>query len=305
MCFLNTRLDQAITKFFKSYSRTYLKKCILSNQVFINNKKVNIPKKKIYYGDLITVFFFKSNEVEILDKNIPLNIIYEDEHLLILNKQTNMVVHPGAGNKNGTIFNALLHNNKIFKNIPRSGIVHRLDKDTTGLMVIAKSLIVYKKLKNLFKSRDIHREYEAIIIGNVISGGVISAPISRNIYKRTKMAVNKNGKSAVTYYKIIENFNDFTHVKVKLNSGRTHQIRVHMSYIRHPLVGDQIYGGKKFLKKGIDSIILNKIKNFPRQALHAKKLSFFHPIKNTFMSWKTNLPKDIANLIEFLKFFNK
>ncbi|WP_343152493.1 23S rRNA pseudouridine(1911/1915/1917) synthase RluD [Buchnera aphidicola] len=305
MCFLNLRLDKSIKSFCKLYTRTYLKKCILSNCVLVNNTIINSPDKKLYFGDLITINFLELKKNNFKDKNIFLDIIYEDEYLLILNKQSNMVVHPGAGNENGTIFNALLHKHEIFKNIPRAGIVHRLDKDTTGLMVIAKTILVFNKLKKLIKSRNIYREYEAIVQGNMISGGTINASISRNLYKKTKMSVNKNGKPAITYYKIIERFCNFTHIKVILNSGRTHQIRVHMSHIKYPLIGDKIYGKKNFSTKGLNPILLKIIRQFSRQALHARKLSFVHPIKKLFMSWSVNPPKDMNNLIKNLKMLNK
>ncbi|CAL4323319.1 23S rRNA pseudouridine(1911/1915/1917) synthase RluD [Buchnera aphidicola] len=305
MCFFNIRLDKAIKNFCKLYSRNYLKKCILSNQVLVNNLIINFPDKKIHFGDLITINFLEFEKNEFKDKNIFLDIIYEDEYFLILNKQSNMVVHPGAGNKNGTILNALLHKNQIFETIPRAGIVHRLDKDTTGLMVIAKTIMVYYKLKKLLKLRNIYREYEAIVQGTMISGGTVKAAISRNIYKRTKMSINKNGKPATTYYKIIQRFANFTHIKVILNSGRTHQIRVHMSYIKYPLIGDHIYGKKNFFIKDLNPILSKIIKEFPRQALHARKLSFIHPIKNILMSWYVKSPKDINNLVQNLKLFNK
>lgn len=294
------RLDQILSVLFTEYSRSYLKKLILMNQVSIDEKIINIPDKKMLGGERITIRFFDKEILFDLPEHIVLNIVYEDHDILIINKPAGLVVHPGAGQKQGTILNALLYYYKNIQYVPRAGIIHRLDKDTTGLMVIAKNIFSYNYLYKLLKDRKIIREYQGIVKGKMISGGTINKPIMRHPYKRTSMMVHPLGRTAITHYTIINRFKNCTHISIRLETGRTHQIRTHMLYIHHPLVGDIRYGGHKnyaYLRKNQD---INESYVFSRQALHAYYLAFQHPINQNLMSWTIPLPKDMLKLISKL-----
>ncbi|CAL4326459.1 23S rRNA pseudouridine(1911/1915/1917) synthase RluD [Buchnera aphidicola] len=295
------RLDQVLAQLFKKYSRSYLKQLIIMNQVLVDKIVVNQPDQKILGGETITIYPTLQDIRLNIPENITLNIIYEDNEILVINKPAGLVVHPGAGNNTGTVLNALLYHYKNIKYLPRAGIVHRLDKDTTGLMVIAKTIQSYSYLVKLLKKRKIIREYQGIVIGNMISGGTINAPIMRHHIKRISMTVHHLGKQAITYYKIINRFKFHTHILIRLGTGRTHQIRVHMLYIKHPLVGDRVYKG---IIRGINyktNENTNKIYEFPRQALHASHISFQHPITQNLMSWTVSLPEDMKKLLVCLQ----
>lgn len=296
----NKRLDQVLVNMFNQYSRTILKKWILNEQIDVNGHIIRKPSTQVFSGDIITVNFI-SEKKYLSSEKIILDIIYEDDDILVINKPTNLVVHPGAGCANGTILNALLYKDHLFHKIPRAGIVHRLDKNTTGLMLIAKNIIAYKTLVNYLKNREIIREYEAIVVGNMISGGTIDQPISRHKKNRIKMCVSSIGKKAKTHYRIIERFKYHTHLRVQLETGRTHQIRVHMLYIMYPILGDPVYCGNNSMLKGISKIVLNEISFFSRPALHASQLRFYHPRTNKLMEFNIALPKDIKKLIHILK----
>jgi len=297
---LGERLDLVLSKLFKEYSRSYLKQLIITNQVYINKNIVNQPDKKILGGEILTVYTFSQNKESNFPENIFLNVIYEDNDILIINKPAGLVVHPGSGNKRGTLLNALLYHYKKIKDVPRAGIVHRLDKDTTGLMVIAKTIVSYNYLLKLLKRRKITRGYEAIVKGKMISGGTINKPIMRHHTKKICMTVHNSGKNAVTHYKIINRFNCHTHISIRLETGRTHQIRVHMLHIKYPLVGDHLYGGSMYQLSLRKDNNINKIYKFPRQALHANYLAFHHPITQNLISWTIPLPKDMQELISQL-----
>ncbi|WP_167553836.1 23S rRNA pseudouridine(1911/1915/1917) synthase RluD [Buchnera aphidicola] len=294
---LGQRLDLVLSKLFKEYSRSYLKNLIIMNRVLVNKNVLNQPDKKILGGEIITIYPFPKDVLFNIPENIFLNIIYEDNEILVINKPAGLVVHPGSGNEKGTILNALLYHYKNIKDLPRAGIVHRLDKDTSGLMVIAKTVFSYHYLLSELKKRKITREYEAIVKGKMISGGTINQPIMRHRTKRTCMMVHHLGKKSVTHYKIINRFKFHTHIAIGLETGRTHQIRVHMLYIKHPLVGDPYYGGSKIQLDYIKDKKLNKIYQFSRQALHASHLSFHHPANNNLVSWTIPLPNDMQELI--------
>lgn len=221
--------------------------------------------------------------------------------IVVINKDKNVVVHPGAGNTCGTLLNSLIYHYPSIINVPRAGIVHRLDKDTTGLMIIAKNFYAYIKLIKLLKERKIVREYEAIAIGTITSSGIVAQPISRNKIKRTCMSVDPLGKHAVTHYSIIEKFIDHTRLRLRLETGRTHQIRVHMKYINHPLLGDKLYSRWPFLSKCINKNLNNILKKFNRQALHATMLRFFHPISYKEIELNAPIPEDMITLIQALK----
>lgn len=297
---LGCRLDLFLKILFSQYSRTFLKKIILNNEVFINGNICCNPDKKISYKDLIVISFTIYKEKYYLAEKISLNIVYEDNDILVIDKQDNFIVHPGAGIKSGTLLNALLYKDNVFFNVPRAGIVHRLDKNTTGLMVIAKTVLAYYNLINQIKLKKVVREYQAIVYGRVISGGTIIKPIIRNPYKRISMMVNQCGKIAITHYRVIQRYSYHTHLKIKLETGRTHQIRVHMLYINFPIVGDQLYGNKYKFYKNIKEEFFQEIRAFSRQALHASKLCLYHPVTQCFMEWNSKLPKDILNLIKLL-----
>ncbi|WP_367670643.1 23S rRNA pseudouridine(1911/1915/1917) synthase RluD [Sodalis-like secondary symbiont of Drepanosiphum platanoidis] len=294
------RLDKFLSKLISNYSRSYIKKLIINGYVKINKKIELIPKKKVIKGDKIEIKNFPKKKDPIAE-NINLNIVYEDSELIIINKKNNIVVHPGAGNLSGTILNSLLYHYPFLKKIPRAGIVHRLDKNTTGLMIIAKSINSYNFLVSLLKSHKITREYEALVYGTILTNGKIDKPIMRNKKKRTIMMVHPKGKKSITHYKIINNFNFCTHLKINLETGRTHQIRVHMSYIKHPIIGDKTYikGITKYknIKPKLKKIMLM----FHRQSLHAKKIKLIHPISKKKINYTIDLPKDMLNLIKSLK----
>ena len=277
---------------FPAYSRENLKQWILNGSCLINDQTLQ-PKFKVKGGELINI----SAQLELRNQNwqaqdLPINIIYEDQDLLILNKPSNLVMHPAAGNWVGTLLNAILNHHPELKFLPRAGIVHRLDKDTTGLVIIAKTLLAYNNLVLQLKNRKITKVYEAIIIGQLIAGGTLNAPIGRHPRNRLKMDVIENGKPAITHYRVLKKFNNHTHIKLEIEKGRTHQIRVHMNYIRHPIFGDRLYAPSRLEN--------TQIKNFPRQALHAKELHFQHPTDGQDLHFNTVLPLDMQNLLDIL-----
>ncbi|ALD15339.1 23S rRNA pseudouridylate synthase [Buchnera aphidicola (Aphis glycines)] len=295
------RLDHIISKLLPQYSRSCLKNWILMSLVCVNGKIEKNPDKKILGGEIITIYPIIKKIQSNLPENITLNIIYEDNNLLVINKPPGLVVHPGAGNDTGTVLNGLLYYYKNSRYLPRCGIIHRLDKNTSGLMIIAKTICAYYYLIKLLKDKKIIREYQAIVKGNVISGGIINSPIMRNPKKRTSMIVHSSGKPAITHYKIIQRFKFYTHLLLRLETGRTHQIRVHMLHINYPLLGDPLYNGINYSNNCSKKkyFYINKI--FPRQALHAHYIEFLNPSTKNLMSFKVDLPKDMKNLILDLK----
>lgn len=219
----------------------------------------------------------------------------------MINKPRDLVVHPGAGNPDGTVLNALLYRYPEIVNVPRAGIVHRLDKDTTGLMVVAKTVPAQTHLVEALQRREITREYEAVATGRMTAGGLVNEPISRHPTKRTHMAVHPMGKPAVTHYRVMEHFRAHTRLRLRLETGRTHQIRVHMAHIHHPLIGDQLYGGRPRPLKGASEEFRETLRRFDRQALHATMLRLYHPITGIEMEWHAPLPDDMVELIRVLK----
>ncbi|MXP67781.1 23S rRNA pseudouridine(1911/1915/1917) synthase RluD [Pantoea sp. Aalb] len=295
------RLDRTLAELFPDYSLTCIKKWIIERGIKVNNIIIDKPKKKIFGGEYISIDV-KINEIQCLEaQNIPLDIIYEDQDILIINKTHNLVVHPGPGNLNGTILNALLYYYPPIASIPRAGIVHRLDKNTTGLMVIAKTITAQIYLIQKMKLHEIIREYEAVVSGNIIAGGMINEPIARHSTRRTLMSVCPMGKPAITQYRIIEHFRAHTYLRLRIETGRTHQIRVHMAYIKHPLVGDLIYGHNSPLPKGASNNLITILRNFNRQALHAKMIRLYHPISGLKIECHAPLPNDMSHLITALK----
>ncbi|WP_083234265.1 23S rRNA pseudouridine(1911/1915/1917) synthase RluD [Candidatus Marithrix sp. Canyon 246] len=284
------RLDKALAELCPSYSRGRLQQWIRDGYVLVN-QTTSRAKNKVQGGENIEIATQITTEVAWQAQKLPLNILYEDEDLLIINKAAGVVVHPGAGNPDKTLVNALLHHAPELEQIPRAGIIHRIDKDTSGLLVVARSLTAHADLVQKLQQRKFIRKYEAIVHGVMVAGSTIDAPIGRHPTQRVRMAVVENGKPAITHYRIIERYRNYTHISVKLETGRTHQIRVHMAYKRYPLLGDPVYGGRR----------IHKFKNFNRQALHAASLGLDHPNSGEFMQWTAALPDDILKLLEELK----
>ena len=295
------RLDQVLADLFPEYSRSKLKTWIQEGNVAVNGEVITVPRHKMQMDELVTVQAEMDVQVTSQAQDIALNIVYEDEHILVINKPADLVVHPGAGNPSGTVLNALLNHYPEIDKVPRAGIVHRLDKDTTGLMVVAKTIPAQTHLVDQLQRREMSREYEAIALGTMVAGGIVDEPIGRHATKRTHMAVREMGKPAVTHYRVIEKFRAYTHLRLKLETGRTHQIRVHMAHIKHPLLGDQVYGGRPRLPKGASEEFIAALRGFQRQALHAAQLSLFHPETEEWMTWKAPLPQDMQDLLKAVK----
>ncbi|MFA3789649.1 23S rRNA pseudouridine(1911/1915/1917) synthase RluD [Aliiglaciecola sp. SL4] len=298
---IGKRLDQALAELFPDYSRSRLKEWILAGNVSLNDSVCDKPREKVFGGEQIFIDALLQVQENHKAQDIELNIVYEDEHILVINKPTDLVVHPGAGNADGTILNALLNHAPEVASVPRAGIVHRLDKDTTGLMVVAKTVPAQTHLVEQLQAREISREYEAVVYGTMVAGGIVDAPIGRHPTKRTSMAVRETGKPAVTHYRIKQKFRAHTHLRLKLETGRTHQIRVHMSHLRYPLVGDVLYGGRPRLPKACSEDMINMLRGFKRQALHAIQLELSHPTTGEWMSWQAPLPDDMVALLSVLK----
>lgn len=278
------RLDQALAEIFSDYSRSRLKQWLEEGHVLVDGKQLR-PKDKIWGGEEVLLNVVIEPQREYIAQEIPLDIVYEDEHLLVVNKPAGLVVHPGSGNPDGTMLNALLHHAPELANIPRAGIVHRIDKETTGLLVVAKTLPAQTALVEQLQDRAFEREYDAVAVGVMTAGGRIEAPIGRHSVDRTRMAVTHSGKEAVTHYRVEERFRGHTHIKVKLETGRTHQIRVHMAYRDYPLVGDPVYGGRLKFPKGGSEELRQALRGFKRQALHASRLGLIHPATGDYMEW--------------------
>lgn len=296
------RFDQVLSELAPEFSRNQHKQWILDQSALLDNQAAK-PKDKVKLGQEITLSSQLKPQSTAIAQNLPLDIIYEDDEILVINKPAGFVVHPGAGNQNSTLLNALLHHHKNLELVPRAGIVHRLDKDTTGLMVIAKTIQSHNALIEAMQNREIKREYEAIVEGIMISGGTVKAPIGRHRTKRTQMTVTSHqGKSAVTHYRIAEKFRAHTHLRLQLETGRTHQIRVHMAHIRHAIIGDPVYGQRLKLPKGASDEFIEALKGFKRQALHAIQLTLNHPVSGEELSWRTELPQDMLDLIVQLKY---
>jgi len=293
------RLDQALSKLCPEHSRSRIQSWIKSGDVSVN--KLNYKQKDpVNFGDVIEI----NAELNSIEKHQPeaidLNIIYQDEAIIIINKPAGLVVHPGAGNPNHTLVNALLNFDANLDTLPRAGIVHRLDKDTTGVMVVARTLTSHTFLVNKLQERNIKREYQAIVCGQLIAGGSIENNMGRHPVNRIKMAVTHSGKTATTHYRVIKKYQHYTHLHVQLETGRTHQIRVHMSHIKHPIVGDPVYGNNNSIKKGVNPSLRDIIKHFKRQALHAFSLELPHPVSGNLMQFNAELPEDINALINAL-----
>jgi 23S rRNA pseudouridine1911/1915/1917 synthase len=297
------RLDVALSEMLPDYSRSKITAWIKSGDALINNKAFK-PKDKVNGSQIVMLSLNKKQNNNWSAENIALNIIFEDEDIIIINKPFGLVTHPGSGNWDGTLANALLYYDPVLSKLDRAGIVHRLDKNTSGLMVIARNEKSQKYLVEQLQSHSVVREYSAIVYGHMISGGSVNDPIGRDPKDRIKQTVSSNGKDATTHYRVIDRFKSHTHVKAILETGRTHQIRVHLSHIGYPLLGDPMYGGRVRFPKKASEILKESLLGFKRQALHSKKLTLNHPSTGELMSWKAQLPDDMLELLAILNEFD-
>jgi len=295
-----SRLDAAISEMLPELSRNKIISWIKSGEILIDSKPFK-PKEKALGGEIIEMNVMPEVSTKWISENIQIDILHEDSEILVINKPSGLVTHPGAGNTHGTLANGILFARPELSQLDRAGIVHRLDKDTSGLMVVAKTEHAKLSLIKQLESHSVSREYTAIVYGSMVTGGMVDEPIGRDLANRQKQAVTKSGKPAITHFRVIEKFKNFTLIKAVLETGRTHQIRVHMAHIGHPLLGDFNYGGKVKFPKGASDELKQAIKNFPRQALHAKKLSIIHPGDNKELSWKSKLPEDLDTMINILR----
>jgi 23S rRNA pseudouridine1911/1915/1917 synthase len=293
------RLDQAVAKLFPEYSRSRLQQWIKSGALTVNGKPAR-PRDKLAGGELIQVQVEEEGETAAAE-DIPLQIVFEDDHILIVDKPVGLIVHPGAGNPNGTLLNALLNHDECFAHVPRAGIVHRLDRGTSGLMVVAKSLTSQNHLVKEIQARKVTRIYDAFVYGVLNRAqGSIEGAISRHPTQRKKMAIRFDGKPARTHYRVLEQFAEHALVECRLETGRTHQIRVHMQSLGYPLIGDPTYGGHFRMPRSGDEALEQMLRSFDRPALHAKRLMFRHPVSGKEMRFKSPYPDDLADLVALL-----
>lgn len=293
------RLDKALAELFPDYSRVRLQQWIKQGLVLVDDEHMR-GKDKVQGGELIEIQADIPQIITWQAQDMPLDICYEDADIIVINKPAGLVVHPGAGNQDNTLVNALLHHAPELDKIPRAGIIHRLDKDTSGILVVARSIAAHTHLTEQLQAREFLREYQTIVNGVMISGGTIDAPIGRHPTLRTRMAVTDSGKPAITHYRIKNKFRAHTHLIVKLETGRTHQIRVHLAYINYPLVGDPVYGKRLIIPKQSSDEFAQILRDFKRQALHAATLGLRHPTKNEWMQWSVPQPDDMQQLLALL-----
>ncbi|MDX1405625.1 MAG: 23S rRNA pseudouridine(1911/1915/1917) synthase RluD [Woeseiaceae bacterium] len=293
------RLDQALAKMFPEYSRSRLKSWLLKGFITVDDG-ARRPRDAVEGGESICLV----PEAEVLldsePEAIDLDIVFEDEHCLVINKPAGLVVHPGAGNPRGTLMNGLLHYRADLEKLPRAGIVHRLDKDTSGLLLVAKTLEAHTSLTLALSQKRILRHYLAVCNGVLTGGGTIDEAIGRHRVDRLKMCVREDGKPAVTHYRVIERFAAHTYISVQLETGRTHQIRVHFAHRRHALVGDRTYGGRLAIPAGASARLSETLRQFDRQALHANRIEFLHPANQQAIEVQAEPPADFSALLEAL-----
>jgi 23S rRNA pseudouridine1911/1915/1917 synthase len=291
------RLDQAAALLFPEYSRARLQGWIRDGNLLLNGKPAK-GKDKVLGGEILTLMAEVEGQEHWEAEALPLDIVHEDDAIIVINKPAGLVVHPAAGNRTGTLLNGLLHHCRSLNQVPRAGIVHRLDKDTSGLMVVAKTLESHLDLVEQLRVRTVSRIYMAVVYGVLTAGGTVDEPLGRHPVHRTRRAVSNNAdtREAVTHYRILKKFRSHTLVQCELKTGRTHQIRVHMAYIGYPLVGDPLYGGRPRIPKGAAPALINCLKHFKRQALHAWQLGLEHPVTGESMAWQVDLPDDMQAL---------
>ncbi len=296
------RLDIALQQLMPQHSRSRIQAWIKADLVRMDNQAVS-AKSKVWGGETVKINPPENvQENAFKPENIPLDVVYEDDTILVINKPAGLVVHPAAGNWSGTLLNALLHHAPQLNDVPRAGIVHRLDKDTSGLLVVAKTLEAQTSLVRQLQARTVKREYRAIVWGQLWRNGTVNQPIGRHSHARTKMAISRTGKPAITHYEVLERFGTNTYVRCNLETGRTHQIRVHMQFLKAPIVGDSVYGiGNIIPHKLMTETLRDAVASFNRQALHAIKLGLVHPQTNTFMEWQIDLADDMRELLEAMR----
>lgn len=294
------RLDQVVAGLCPQYSRSQLQKWIKSGQIQVDSKTLK-PKERLTGGEEIRIRISEETRTHYEPEAIPLDIAYEDADILVINKPVGLVVHPAAGNWSGTLVNGLLHYQPAQEKLPRAGIVHRLDKDTSGLMVVAKTPEAHHALVEQLQAREVSREYLALVHRSVIAGATIEGNIGRHHVDRKKMAVTDGGKPAITHYRVEQRFEHHTLLRVALETGRTHQIRVHLSWKQMPIVGDATYGGRPRVPAGISEALREVLLQFPRQALHATRLGLVHPVTGEDMAWEAGVPEDMQRLLELLE----
>jgi len=301
------RIDQVLAHCLPDYSRSRLQNWLKSGFIQLDGR-IPKPKEKVAGGEIITVQLQAALDDQVQEvwqaEAIPLDIVYEDASLIVINKPAGLVVHPGAGNRDGTLVNALLHHAPELSKLPRAGIIHRIDKDTTGILVIARNLVAHHHLTKQLQDREFNREYQAIVGGVMTAGGTIDAPIGRHPTQRIKMAVleeSNTAKEAITHYRVEKKFRSHTLINVKLETGRTHQIRVHMAHIKYPILGDPVYAGRLRIPTAASDRFIEAIRQFKRQALHARTLGFIHPKKDEYMEWSVEMPTDMLAIISLLE----
>lgn len=295
------RLDQTLALMFPQYSRSRLTGWIRQGAVRIDDEDAK-PRQLVHGGEQVSIEAELVAETASRPQAIALDIRYQDADLLVLAKPAGLVVHPGAGNPDGTLLNALLYHDPALVELPRAGIVHRLDKDTSGLMVVARSLPAHTALVAMLARHDVQRQYEAVVLGTLIAGSTVDEPLGRHTHDRLRQAVRdeERGKRAVTHYRVRERFHAHTVVQCNLETGRTHQIRVHMAHIGHALVGDALYAGGLKLPRGASPMLVDALRGFRRQALHAERLAFTHPVTGESLSFEAERPPDMQALIDAL-----
>ncbi len=294
------RLDQVLAGLFPDYSRSRLQQWIREGGVRVDGQTCK-PKERMVGGEQVTVAAELEEDTRCEPQAIALRIVHADDDLLVIDKPAGLVVHPAAGNRDGTLQNALLYHDPSLATVPRAGIVHRLDKDTSGLLVVARNLMAHQSLVAQLQAHSVRREYLAIVGGLLVAGGTVDAPIGRHATDRKRMAVTRFGKPAVSHYRIEARYRAHTLVRVNLETGRTHQIRVHMAHLRHPLLGDPVYGGRPRPPTGLSAAARTAVLAFPRQALHATRLALRHPGSGAVLEWHSPLPHDMAELIHLLE----
>ena len=298
--FSGYRLDQALSQMMPDYSRSRIQDWIKSGFITLNDKIVK-PREKVYLGDRLNLDIPETTKTFDSPEPIEFDVLYEDEHLFVINKPAGLVVHPAAGHQTGTLVNGLLFREPRLEQLPRAGIVHRLDKDTSGVMVVARSLQAHGALVEALQLREVKREYLAIARGVITAGRTVDEPVGRHPVDRKRMSIQQSGKHAVTHFTVAERYRHHTLIDVQLETGRTHQIRVHMAHIRYPLLGDPVYGGRFSLPAGVSAELEQALRGFKRQALHARRLSFEHPLSGDALSFEAVIPDDMQNMIEVLK----
>lgn len=294
------RFDAVLADLFPQFSRSKLAGWIKSGDARLDGREAR-PRDPVRGGEKVTLNAVLEVQTHSQAEDIALDVLYEDEHVIVVNKPAGLVVHPGAGNPAGTLVNALLHHDPSLNTLPRAGIVHRLDKDTSGVMVVARTLQAHTALIEQLSSREVHRQYLAVVVGSLVSGGTANAPIDRHPRDRIRMAVREDGRDAVTHYRLRERFRAHTLLECRLETGRTHQIRVHMAHLKHPIVGDPLYGGPLKLPRGATEELIETLRGFRRQALHAQTLEFAHPVTGEPVRCTAPVPEDLQHLVRALR----